>query len=188
MLDQRIMAYAENFGGYPIGYEKLDSIFMENRALFRVAAPATIEGWRNMESDYGVLPMPKYDEAQREYYCANSVNGVFGQGVPVTNDKLEMTGAFLEALAYESQKTVVPVYYETSLKIKLLRDEESIEMLDLMSRSRVFDLVYIYNWGNTGEIYSNLMIKKSRDFASEYAKKENSIIAAMEKSLSEILE
>ena len=173
--------------GWSVYGDMLMPIFMENRALFYIAGVCSIPNIKDMDSDFGLIPMPKYDDLQQEYYCTNTINGVFVQGVPVTNDKLEATGAFLEAVAYESPKNVVPAYYEISVKIKLLRDEESIEMVELISKSRVFDLGYIYDWGGVLNIYLNLTASNNRNFVSEYEKRESAIIAAMEKSINEIL-
>jgi len=176
-----------NKHGFSSYYSMVMPIFMENRSLFYVASVASIQNVKDMDNDFGLVPVPKYDEYQQEFYCTNTINGVFVQGVPVTNDKLEVTGAFLEAVAYESPKNVVPTYYETAVQIKLLRDEESIEMLELVARSRVFDLGYIYDWGGALGIYQNLTASGNRNFVSEYEKRENSIITAMEKSINEIL-
>jgi len=189
-FDQYMTLLAEpyiNKFGWGVYAEQLMPIFMENRSLFYIAGVCSIPNIKDMESDFGILPMPKYDDLQQEYYCTNTINGVFVQGVPVTNDKFEVTGAFLEAVAYESPKNVVPTYYETAVKIKLLRDEESIEMLGLVAKSRVFDLGYIYDWGGAVSIFHNLTVAGNRNFVSEYEKKENAIIAAMEKSINEIL-
>ena len=60
--------------------------------------------------------------------------------VPITNSDLDMTGTILEALHCVSYETVIPAYYEISLKTKYSRDVESAAMLDLIFRSRVIDI------------------------------------------------
>ena len=51
--------------------------------------------------------------------------------MPVTMppERLSFTSAVLEVLTRESGKEVLPVYYESSLKIKYTRDEESAMMI-----------------------------------------------------------
>ena len=51
-----------------------------------------------------------------------------------------MAGVILEAMAYESEQTVLPAYYEVMLKTKVSRDEQSSAMLDLILDHLVFDL------------------------------------------------
>ena len=84
---------------------------------------------RNM-SKYGILPMPKFDQAQKEYYShAHDQFTVYGIVSSKIEDSDEL-GAFLEAMAIESYRTVTPAYFELALKGKYSKDPESWEMLD----------------------------------------------------------
>ena len=56
--------------------------------------------------------------------------------VPITATNLERTGIITEALSAESYKRVIPAYYETALKTKYARDDESVQMLDMIANSR----------------------------------------------------
>ena len=51
-----------------------------------------------MKDDFGIIPYPKYDETQTEYISSASSNFLSVCAVPVTNDDLENTGAFMEYL------------------------------------------------------------------------------------------
>lgn len=188
VLDKNITLTAQHYSKFsnPF-YEVLYPAFMEDRALFYMVGMHAIPDFRNMTSDFGIVPIPKFDDQQDGYHNTMTIYGVMVQAVPVTNNKFELTGAFLEVLACESYKTVVPAYYEVTLKNKILRDEESIEMLDIISKTRIFDLGYIYNWGNSLGLYETLTSKNSRDFASEYAKIEKRIISEMEKDIKNIV-
>ena len=86
---------------------------------------------RNMESKYGIVPMPKLDETQAEYH-SHIHDNADGFSIPLTttDDKLEMVGAVMEAMASEGYRTLMPAYYETALKTKYVSDEESVKMLD----------------------------------------------------------
>ena len=59
--------------------------------------------------------------------------------MPRTNSNPEMASVILEAMACESQNSVIPAYYDVMLKVKLTRDEVSASMLDLIFENRVFD-------------------------------------------------
>ena len=143
--------------------------FFENdQALFADRSFFSVSKLRDMESDFGVIPFPKYDEAQDGYgvmFEAGSRISV----IPTTITKPDMVGAVLEAMNFYSLKNVVPAYYEVSLKQKYARDEESIRMLDLITDSVFHDL------GNTvfssqvkDGIYRSLFSANSIDLASKY--------------------
>lgn len=102
--------------------------FLESRTLFYAHGIGSVQQFRDMENDFGALPMPKYDEAQESYF--NNVDAAKYLMVPLTAKDQERTGILLEAMAAESFRTLKPQYYETMLKNKYLRDEASVEMLD----------------------------------------------------------
>jgi len=123
-----------------LGHTTVDDIlkfYSDEHGLFANANFYHISKLRNMDADFGILPYPKWDEAQSEYI--SRIEGCEMPIVPVTNTSLERTGAILEALASESLDTVVPAYYDLAITGKYTRDEESIEMLDIITSNRVFD-------------------------------------------------
>ena len=162
-------------------------IIREDRTLFHAGSISYMSGMRDKASDFGFLPIPKFNEAQDDYHNIARNYYLLGFGVPVTNAKMEATGAFLETIGCESYKSVVPVYYETSVKNKLVRDEESIEMLELIRKSRSYDLGTIFNWGGCTNLYTDLTIKADRNFASAYGSIEKRINAEMENFINDIL-
>lgn len=113
-------------------------IFEEDRALFIDMSFFFIESMRSMDTDFGIIPYPKYDEAQEAY--GTRVCYYFPVVVPTTNTNLDMTGYLLEILNYRSYHDVIPTYYDICLKGKGARDEASAEMLDLIFSSRVTDI------------------------------------------------
>ena len=113
-------------------------IFEEDRALFIDMSFFFIESMRGMDTDFGIIPYPKFDEAQEEY--GTRVCYYFPVVVPTTNTDLDTTGYLLEILNYRSYHDVIPTYYDICLKAKGARDEASAEMLDLIFSSRVIDI------------------------------------------------
>ena len=116
----------------------LNTMFENERGLFLNSTFFYISALRNMTSDFGILPYPKYTESQDSYY--SRVEGGEIGFIPVTNSSLELTGVMLEALSAESARTVIPAYYEVALKTKFTRDPESADMLDIIFNSRIYDL------------------------------------------------
>lgn len=134
--------------------EKFDAastlMFVENRLLF---CPQTFGFSQNasvraMESDFYVIPLPKYDDSQANYRV-NQYDGVPIYGIPVTvpEDRTPVIGASLEAMCSMSSSMVIPVYYDIALKNKYSRDERTAEMLDLIHDSVTAD--FSFAWGDT---------------------------------------
>jgi hypothetical protein len=103
---------------------------------------------RAMEDSFGVLPMPKYDENQSEYYTVID-GGADIMTIPKTITKPDMIGAVVEAMSADSYYDVIPVYSGLALEQKGVRDEESIAMLRNILDSRVIDFGYLYD-GTSG--------------------------------------
>lgn len=108
-----------------------ENMFFENRVMFIPQRLGEIEKMRSMDTDFGIIPYPKYDENQEKYFTS-SHNSFSMFGIPIDAKDSDMSGAILEALCAESYKTVVPAFYETALKSKYARDDESSEMLDII--------------------------------------------------------
>lgn len=111
-----------------------NAIFTEGRLLFRYAnLDACRSQWRDMEDDYAVLPMPKYDEAQENYLNVyRDWLILFGIPSTVSEDGLNATCAFLEACAAYSAEHLTPTYLDDALKNKYIRDEESVEVINML--------------------------------------------------------
>ncbi len=128
---------------------------------------------REMESDYGIIPYPKYNDAQPAYYTfQHDQIGVFA--VPTTSTRLEAAGAVFEALSSESRVSLVPAYYDIALKGKYARDPDSQEMIDIIHNGHLLDPAWIYctNIGDLAQSPRNLLRGGSSDFASYYASRQ----------------
>ena len=81
----------------------------------------------------------------------------------------------MEAAAYYANRMITPAYYDTALKTKYARDEESQAMLDLIYETRWSDLGNIYNVGSVLSEMTTLINNKKNTFSSMIAKKESKI-------------
>jgi len=154
-------------------------IFEEDRALFIDMSFFYIDAMRSMDTDFGIIPYPKYEEAQDSYY--SRVCYYFPTVVPVTNSDLDMTGYMLEILNYRSYHDVIPAYYEVALKTKGARDEESAAMLDLIFNARVIDIGDSTLCDVIRDNFIFQMMKSNkRDLASTVAKQEKNIIKRLD--------
>lgn len=128
-------------------------LFVNDRAGFLTAELKSSLVMRDMKSEYGILPMPKLDAEQSEY-VSYTTDTICRLTVPITNTDLSRTGTILDALSYESCKSVLPVYYDKAISQKGLRDDDSIEMLDLINSTRMCEMGMIY--GITTEFFGKL--------------------------------
>ena len=117
------------------------SAFMGGRALFLAEIAGYLGAFVDMDDDYGIVPYPKYDKAQKRYYTTNDPC-IMVMSIPAfgwTEQEIEQIGVVTETLCWESYYTLRPAYYEKTLGGKGTRDEGSYEMLDLCRESRVYD-------------------------------------------------
>ena len=162
-------------------------VFAEDRGLFYYTNTLRITSLRSRETNFGILPCPKYEASQPEYHhlvdpwCATNI------AVPANASDIGRTGIILEALTAESHYGVIPAYYEINLKTKLSRDDESKGMLDLIFSTRRFDYGVIYDWGAMRSIFDTLPPKGDTGFVSAYEKKLPALEKAMAKTISAFL-
>lgn len=116
----------------------------EDTALFTVNMLGGTTYLREMENDYGILPLPKLN-ADQAGYTGFVHNGFSVFGIPATVSDGDRVTAFLEAMAAESYRRVTYAYYDTALKVQYARDPVAAEMLDIISAGIVFDFAYVYN-------------------------------------------
>lgn len=164
-------------GDFNVG---MNTMFQANQGLFMWIRMINIVALRTMEADFGIIPIPKYDETQEEYYnTMNPWTGIF-ICVPVSNTDYENTGIFLEAMSYEGYKNVKTAYYDTLLNGIIARDEESSEMLDIIFANRRYDIGAICTFGGLQDIVY-MPMTYDRDIASYVAKRQRSADTAVDK-------
>ena len=149
--------------------EELYAAFASGKTLFLGnASLSTVEKIRDMECDFGILPCPKFDEAQTAYRTLMYDGGFIG-AVNGNSENLDLVGATLEALNAETYRSVTPVYYETALKVKYTRDDTSAQMIDMIHDSLMTNFIYAYNYAlsDIGLQYRKLITSKSKDYVSQ---------------------
>lgn len=170
-------------------YTDFINMFVNGQVLFIPRNIGETQTYFREMDNYGILPFPKYDEAQDAYYtmldgCAPLI------AVPKTAENIQMIGAAMEAMGEYSYKYVVPAYYDTTLKVKGTRDENSIEMLDITYNGRIVDFAFVYdNWNGYAFALQDLLKKNStEEYASYYQKKEKKATSHFEKVYEQFLE
>ena len=173
-------------------YMRVIETFSEGRALFYDSTLNAAGTLREMENDFGIVPVPKFDKNQSDY--KSFVNGASSMiCVPATvRDEAhrEFVSVIVEGLASEAYRTITPTLKETYLRRKITRDADSAEMLDYIVRKRVFDMAYVNMYDGVGSYVRDLLKNGSTEVSSELGKYERSakkkienIVKAFDKSL-----
>jgi len=160
--------------------------FINSKMIFHCGPLTESEKFKNeMKDEYGILPMPKFDEAQEGYYTtadSSYLAFVILEGIEqfrcfnsdFTRDYL--AGAVLEKLNEESYKHVRPNLCEVVLKYRWLQsdraEDHDLANLDLIIDGCRFDFGYIYS-NLCGNISINIskMIRKdaNNDFEATWS-------------------
>lgn len=182
--DKSVTLRAEDYQGK--GYsnvwsEVMRASFKDGRGLLYITGILSTTYLRDMEDEFGIIPLPKADTAQKEYKTWMNLNNSSMYAIPASSDTLEMTGIISEALAAESAKTLTPAYIDTTLSGKVARDEDSVAMLKIIIGSVNFDFANIFNLGSVNDIFSKCGKTGKNTFMSDYAAKEAAIHTAFEK-------
>lgn len=120
-----------------------NTAFKEGRALFHATALGDITMLADMEDKYGIVPLPKYDEDQEEYYSNTNKYINTMALVPSSVVDTETVGLVVESLAAVSQYTSLDKQYETVLLNRQALDAESKANLQLVVESSFYDWGYV---------------------------------------------
>jgi len=112
-------------------------LFTNNRAKFAKTSR------EKSEIEYGILPMPKYDEAQ-ENYSTNIGFGYSLYSISSTSEQPENAALVLESMAAQSYKHITPVLFEDALKVRYSPELEDAMMFDILRSSLAFNAGMIY--------------------------------------------
>ncbi len=131
-------------------------LFENARGLFFGTRLDLVPAMRTSETDFGILPVPKFNDGQDRYYSFVSMHTSGMMSVPISAGDLTRTSIILESMAFESGKTVQAAYKDTLLLSKYTFDEESSAMLDIIFANRVFDIGILYGFGGLAADFNQL--------------------------------
>ncbi len=114
--------------------------FNEGRSLFLLNCLYEMPFLAANGTDFGVLPLPKADEAQEGYRIHTHSKLGTAIGIPFNNTEVEMTAKILEDMMYLSYKYIYPAHIEKTMQLRYATDEESTEILKLMFNSLCIEM------------------------------------------------
>ncbi len=127
-------------------------LFKQKQALVWMEHAATAaDALVDVDFSYGLVPNPKYDERQLNYYT--------GVGNPITlygiyvdfddrGDKdrtLQMFTAVMECHASEGYRLTTPEIFEVNMQLKYAEGQDETDMFEYVRSGIVFDLGKIFN-------------------------------------------
>ena len=156
--------------------------FSYGYSLFHMAGFGKCLELREMKNDFGMVPVPKYDTEQTEY-LSRIIDAWTNVALSCATD-LERTSIILEALAVESKNYVIPAIYENAITQKGIRDEDSLEMLEIIQKNRTLDLGDTVWQADIRNKYYEMVMANKDNVASQTEK----IVKKADKIISDALE
>ncbi len=124
---------------------ELREFFLDDTLMFMTDRLSVMEEIANSSVNWGILPLPKYDESQAEYLAPLSDEApVFC--VLKNTASYEVSGLILEALNAASYEYVTDAYINERIDY-ILRDNGSIYMLETICGSAYSDFPHMYASG-----------------------------------------
>ncbi|MBQ2706859.1 MAG: hypothetical protein IJF67_01240, partial [Clostridia bacterium] len=180
----------ESPDGFTTPYSASDDFPKGNVLFYPDELVEASTGLRDKTFGFGILPMPKYDEAQEEYCTLTSFPYTL-YGIPLDAKDPDRASAVLEALASESYRIVTPALFETAMKVKYSEDERDAQMYDILKSTVVFDFGRVFNdslGSKTYSMFRSSIMNNNTNWASTWEGNKDSlnsmladVVAAFEK-------
>ncbi len=164
----------------PVDFLNQKYVFMLNSIDY---AASTL---RDAPFEYGVLPTPKWDEAQENYITAATYTGSM-YAIPTDAKDTDVSSAVIEALASEGYYRVAPAFFETAMKVKYSSDDDTSRMYDIIKASIMYDFGRVYSVAGLDGIPGMMRVAvrdNNKNWASTAAKK----MSKLEKLLADLVE
>ena len=139
---------------------------------------------RDLEDfEYGILPIPKYDERQE---TNKTVSASYPFWIPncLGEEQTASTGLIVEALSCEGYNILIPAFYDKALKNKFSPSDMDSKMIQTVYDSRHPDLVrfhdYMNNTWGMDRIITEMFLSNNPNVTSYIASKRESTTGLLE--------
>lgn len=110
--------------------------FAEGRSLFYQGFLSTGEFFRDSSFEWGLAPVPMYDEEQGQYYTPAAASAMM-QMIMRNADDSELVSKVMEVKAYYSYYEAAPAYYEQTLGLQYATSPRQMDMLEIIRDTSV---------------------------------------------------
>lgn len=159
-------------------------MFTDGNTLISLAGIYYAPQFRDMKDDFGIIPFPKYDESQADYISPVFSNPLPITVIPRTNADLESTGIILAEMSYRGYTELLPALYDTTLTGKCARDDDSVEMLDMIFSKTEYDIGMLFDFGGVRTKVRTIYQELDGNFASAFA----SLDTKVDKNIADLIE
>lgn len=131
------------------------NLFAQDHFLFVQGNMGVSNQMSDMAGDgYGIAPNPKYSTDQESYYHKmDKLSNIWG--IPnSTQLDYDMIGNVMDYWAYESSQTVMPAYYEVTIKTRRINDPYDTMMLDLIKATIFYDISEVFGIDVTSALWT----------------------------------
>ncbi len=150
----------------------VSAMFEARQALFRSTTLSAATRLRDMADDFGVLPIPMYNEDVGTYYswCSDGTPICVPITVKQANNDMRAL-SILEAICYysrytESGQSLYEAFFENMTYVKLCRNEEDRQMLTLIFNTKTYDLDHMLKITTVSTTLSNMVAVGKMDSLS----------------------
>ena len=137
-----------------------------------------------MDPGFGVLPNPKFDENQENYYHMMDEFACIW-GIPSNIQNVEMVDVIVNAWAANSAE-LVDGYYEKTLKYKRFDAPDDSEMFDIIRDSIRYEISMMLNLGIVSVIQNSY--NQDKAVTTLYASQKKVIEKTIEKTFKDFVE
>ena len=126
-------------------YNYCRNLFAQDHFLFVQGNMGVSNQMSDMDGDgYGIAPNPKFSEDQESYYHKmDKLSNIWG--IPNSETiNYEMVANVMDYWAYESSRTVMPAYYEITIKTRRINDPYDTIMLDTIKSTIFYDISEVF--------------------------------------------
>ena len=168
--------------------EDIRQAFKTGRAYMIMNRAQAGQSYAKLDAvDIGLCPVPKYDEAQVNYYTGMGDNwSLYGIFVDFDErgDKeltLSMLSAVMECWASEGYRLTTPEIFEVNMQLKYSNGQDETNMFEYIRSGITFDLgnIFAVDLGNINELPSNAICQNA-SWSSSYASYKNALNARCE--------
>lgn len=144
-------------------------LFYAGKSLFYSDGVSAVMGlMRDVEFEYAILPVFKYDSEQEYYYTTPNL-WVSMFSIPVTSPDEDMSGLVMEALASEGYRTLTDALYYDAFQHRYLSTDENAQIFDIITDNVVFDSARMFaDQIGIFSAFRNGVIDKTTSWSSIY--------------------
>ena len=190
ILQEILVDYAEE-GTWRVFAEKfppdiwvtsLDAI-EDGKILFRPSAFSATTKLRKRGVNFGIIPLPLYDENQDDYFAYCGTGQTAGFGILDSCRNAEFSAYMLDAISASSKNFVTRAYMEVNLKGKDAQDDEDLEMLEIIFGNILYDIGDVNNFGTIKTLIYNLAQQGSTEVTAMIESNRGPIETAIEDAI-----